>query len=144
MPVSDRSYTSSSLLTEPDQIREEIRMPEEKDLFLVNLNEKRQNLQKWQRALMRCSVCLKVLALIFMSIAAFHLIFPAKLEKMGGRHDNWQPDHSRSLRRDHGENGDLDFFAANRYTPNPPNIPTATFSSDQGADGTYTVDKKVL
>ena len=89
VPVSDRSYTSSSFLTEPDQIREEVRIPEENDLLLNDLNENKQNLKKWQRALRTCSGCLKVLALIFMSLAAYHLIFPVKLDKIGGHHGKW-------------------------------------------------------
>ena len=76
---------------------------EDIDQMTQRLTVEEANLAKWRMKLRKCSICLKVIALLFMFCSAFHLLFPPSLEKMmmHGRRGHHDRDPRRSNERNH-------------------------------------------
>lgn len=73
------------------------------DKMTQRLTVEEANLAKWRMKLRKCSVCLKVIALLFMFLSAYHLLFPPSLEKMlmHGKRGHHDRDPRRSGERNH-------------------------------------------
>lgn len=86
---------------------------EDLDRMTERLTVEEANLAKWRMKLRKCSICLKVIAILFMACSAFHLLFPVDLEKMmmhGKHHRQHDRDPRHSRERKHpGRNEPRDF-----------------------------------
>ena len=120
VPISDRTMTANSFDSESgmyaaqpqDSGRSDSEVVQSsEDLCAESVASKKANLQKWQRKHRRCSIALLVLAVVFMTCAGFHLLFPPRFDKMmkhGGRgpHERQAPPMDHEGPRGHRFEGD--------------------------------------